>query len=153
MPGVRRAVLECKRHKMTYVAVSIGQDTSKLDDGGSFFFGFMDGYYAFLHPLFKELAENTGEMIDLWDDAIFKGNDLVELRNTVDAALALVKGQPPEFEVLSAWSPQYDERGQFSWKEEYTEVSRDEFISLLDNFKELVNHAIEKGEYVVCLGD
>ena len=92
-------------------------------------------------------------MIDLWGDASFKGNDLMELINTIEEALALVDKQPAEWEVLCAWQPRHGNLAKFGWEEVNAKVSRDKFISLLNDFKRLAQRAIEKGEYVVFVGD
>ncbi len=48
------------------------------------------GYYWFLHPLFHRLAEKTGQYIDLYGDAEFRGDDLQLFREILVEARQLV---------------------------------------------------------------
>src|SRR5690242_164161 len=57
------------------------------------------GYYWFLHPLFCSLAEKTGQYIDLYGDAEFRGDDLQSLRQTLVEARQLVETQPERWSV------------------------------------------------------
>src|SRR3954463_10805510 len=57
------------------------------------------GYYWFLHPLFERLAEKTGQYIDLYGDAEFRGDDLSSLRQTLLEAQRLVAAQPERWPV------------------------------------------------------
>ena len=52
------------------------------------------GYYWFLRPLLDRLAEKTGQIIDLYEDAEFRGDDLPVLRSTLVEARRLVADRP-----------------------------------------------------------
>ena len=43
-----------------------------------------DGYYWCIEPLFKQLAVQTGQYIDLYGHSHFEGADLTALQETLD---------------------------------------------------------------------
>jgi hypothetical protein len=105
-----------------------------------------DGYYWYLYPLFEELHSQTGEMIDLYGDALFKGETLLSLQRIVQKALEIVRKQPPEWEVLIGWYG-------VSQEQIFSKVSKETFVSLPERFEHLIDRAIQENEFVVCLGD
>src|SRR2546423_1484346 len=57
------------------------------------------GYYWFLYPLLEQLAEKTGQMIDLYGDAEFHGDALRLFRQTLLEARRCVADQPAQWSV------------------------------------------------------
>ena len=58
-----------------------------------------DGYYWFLHPLFEELKQRTGQYTDLYGCAAFSGHTLNELKSSITGATQLAQLQPDTWEV------------------------------------------------------
>lgn len=55
-----------------------------------------DGYYWFLFKYFEDLAKQTGQMVDLYDDAFFYGDNLDYLHQKILRVREDVT-QKPEF--------------------------------------------------------
>lgn len=106
-----------------------------------------DGYYWFLHPLFTELYNVTGEYIDLFGEASFQGENLEALGRSLSSARAVVESQ------ADAWQVHVGTQVSPEHRELYKPVERDQFIDLLDRFQRIVARAKELGRPVVCFGD
>jgi hypothetical protein len=106
-----------------------------------------DGYYWFLHPLFVDLASQTGQYIDLYGDASFAGPALDALGDTVERARRLVQGQP------AAWQVHVGTQTAPVHRELYAAVERSALRQVLERLGGIV--AIAKGQNgkVVCFGD
>lgn len=55
---------------------------------------YSDGYYGFLYPFFDTLAKQTGQMIDLYDDAYFVDETLGVLAQTLADARSALAAKP-----------------------------------------------------------
>jgi hypothetical protein len=106
-----------------------------------------DGYYFFLYPLFVELEETTGQMIDLYGDAKFEGPALESLAATLRRARVRVEEQASEWQVLVGWK---DPSGR---EPIFDRVDRTAFLALIDRFAGLVSTANRTGRSIVCVGD
>lgn len=138
------------------MAVRIGTSTgepSNLDWDGSVILDEFDGYYSFLRPLITELHEKTGQLIEPWGDATFKGTDLITLKDTINRARDLVAAEPLEWEIYVGDHLYYDAEQQFIRDPMYQRVSNKEFSVLLEKFAQLIERAIKQNGAVVCIGD
>jgi hypothetical protein len=106
-----------------------------------------DGYFWFLYPIFQEIYTKTGEMIDLYEVTIFKGDNLLLLQEAIEKGLNLVENQPLEWDVHIG--TQYYPIQQ----ELYSTVVKQDFLNLLHTFQKLVRRAINNGETLICYGD
>lgn len=106
-----------------------------------------EGYYWFLHPLFEELRADTGEYIDLYGGAVFKGDALGALARTVAAARVLVDAQPDQWDVVIGikMAPEPEEI--------HTTVEKKQMLNLLSKLEEAVSTAKAVGAYVTFWGD
>src|SRR5437870_13524539 len=98
------------------MAVRIGTsngEPSNFNWDGLVILDAFDGYYSFLHPLITELHEKTGQLIDPWGDATFKGADLITLKDSINAARDLVASQPAEWDVYVGDHCYYNDEQQF----------------------------------------
>jgi hypothetical protein len=111
------------------------------------------GYYCFLCPLLFQLAERTGQMIDLYEDAEFRGDDLPVLRQTLVEARRLVADQPVRWPVYVGTASMPNATPPVPPWEVFKEVERSKFIRLLDMLIAIVDRAISTGVAVVCRGD
>lgn len=103
-----------------------------------------DGYYWHLYPYFEEVVKQTGQMVDLYGDAIFDVKHLPDLLATLKRAAASVRKRPKEWKVRIGW------RGQDEVFEKVTKVTMQR---MLRDFIALVKLAIETKRKVVCFGD
>ena len=106
-----------------------------------------DGYYFYLYPLFVELAKQTGKMIDLYAESEFKTDSLPALKATLAKAKHLVDAQPEDWDVKTGWT---DESKTVPMLDR---VNKDRFVHLLDDWTNMVNTAITKGQTIRCVGD
>jgi len=111
------------------------------------------GYYWFLYPLLEQLATQTGQMIDLYGDAEFRGDDLPVLRQTLVEACRLVADQPVRWSVYVGTSSMPNATPPVPPWPVFKEVERSKFIKLLDTLIAIVDRAISAGVAVVCKGD
>jgi len=121
-------------------------DCDKYDDDTG-------GYYWFLHPLFYRLAEKTGQYIDLYGDAEFRGDDLQILRQTLLEARELVATQPERWSVHVGTASMPNAGPPVPSWEVVKEVERSKFLSMLDMLLAIVDRASSTGVPVVCFGD
>lgn len=64
--------------------IYLQKDTSSPENFDNCFLQFEDdGYYWFLYNFFEDLEKQTGQMIELCDDAFFEGNNLDLLNQTI----------------------------------------------------------------------
>jgi uncharacterized coiled-coil protein SlyX len=106
-----------------------------------------DGYFTFLHPLFEALGKETGEYIDPYGGARFKGETLNALSRTLSEARQLVDKQPEAWEHVI----KYLERS--TPKESRSKVEKQQMIQLLNKLEEAVVKAQARSQYVVFFGD
>jgi len=111
------------------------------------------GYYWFLRPLLEQLAEKTGQMIDPHEDAVFRGDDLPVLRDTLVDARRLVADQPERWSVCVGTSSMPNATPPAPPWKVFKEVEQSKFIQLLDTLIAIVDRAIAAGVTVVCWGD
>lgn len=105
------------------------------------------GYYWFLHPLFERLAQSTGQYIDLYGSAEFRGDDLAALNGTLFEARELVLAQPER------WSVHVGTQTAPVRCELFKDVERPKFLALIDGLVDLVKQARKTGRPIVCDGD
>ncbi|MBI1346444.1 hypothetical protein GC163_09150 [bacterium] len=103
-----------------------------------------DGYYWFLYPYFQDVWEHTGQMIDLYDDAVFGGNEQPVLLALLERAAAEASQQPDEWNVRIGW------RGDDAI---VSKVTKPELQALLTRLIDLVTEAQASQCAFVCFGD
>lgn len=103
-----------------------------------------EGYYWFLCPLFCELEDETGKMIDLYGSALFVGEELTALEQMLAKARHLVLQQPVSWKVAIG----IRESGPVM-----RVVRRSTFLTLLERWESVVARARELKRGVVCFGD
>ena len=110
-----------------------------------------EGYYWFLYPFFKRLAEQTGQAIDLYGDAFFCGEALDALAQCLVAARSLVNAQPDVWEIHVG--TQFGTQLRPVQKEIYSTVDKQQMVALLDKLDAAVRKAKGAGVYVNFIGD
>src|SRR3954447_16331769 len=103
------------------------------------------GYYWFLHPLFHRLAEKTGQYIDLYGNAEFRGDDLLLLRQTLVEARQWVEAQPERWSVHVGTASMPNATPPVPPWEVFKEVERSKFLDVLDTLRAIVDHASSAG--------
>ncbi len=110
-----------------------------------------EAYYTFLFPLFEELAESCGQVIDLYDGAMFEPDALAPVLELVDKAHALISSQPEEFEVhmgtnLGSYLEPENE-------EIYYTVKRDEYLAFIAKLRSAVLDSRRRNKPLLFVGD
>lgn len=106
-----------------------------------------DGYYWFLHPLFEKLREETGEYIDLYGWAVFNGDLLDNLAQTIEEARMLIDEQVNEWDVVIGFMMQP------IVKEMRNTVSKQKMQTLIHKLSNAVMKAKANHQFLVCFGD
>ena len=105
-----------------------------------------EGLYWFIYPVLEQIADETGVMIDLYDDATFEHELLMELFLGLDEAISLLKTQPMSWKVeISKDVP--------SGKSNYSTIDQKAAIDKLEKLKVLANNAYNEGRKLVFIGD
>ena len=107
-----------------------------------------DGYYWWLYPFFKQLAEQTGEMVDLYGDAIFGLPKIPDFRRMVAEARQRIESMPERWDVQTGIL-----HGATIPSPVYSSVDRQSFLDLLNRLDCLIAKATRTGRSIVCLGD
>ena len=106
-----------------------------------------DGYYWYLHPLFEDLYQRTGQYIDLYGHAVFSGANLSAFAEMLSNAKDRISQQPDTWDVhigtLTA-----PER-----KELYSPVDKYQFLNLIRELDDIASMAAKMDRRVVCIGD
>lgn len=120
-----------------------------FDDVYKEIFAFEDneGYYWYLHPLFEELRERTGQYIDLYGTAAFGGTTLDDLKKTLVKAIMLTQLQPQSWEVRTGTQTAPVR------KQIYVTVHKQEFLEMLGQLESAVEEAQTEGAWVTFCGD
>ena len=111
-----------------------------------------DGYYWFCYPFFEELAQRTGQMIDLFDGAWFSDAKLDDLLRTLNQIVERAREMPGVWEQCVGHS-MGSHIAPTPPVPIYKPVSRDDLLPLVTQFIELVNEAKHGGFWIACLGD
>ncbi len=106
-----------------------------------------DGYYWFLYPLVTRLRVETGEYINPYEFASFHGEALHALKRMIVEARGQMSCQP------DTWSVHLGTQVRPERKELYATVEKRQFLTLLDQWDEIIDRAKELEQAVVCYGD
>jgi hypothetical protein len=109
-------------------------------------FFYKEEYYWFMHPLFEQLAVETGQYIDLHGNAVFIGPQLAALGRMLAEVRRVVEAQPESFKVHTGTRLP-------SRLELYEVVERTEFLRFLDVWDKVITRAVELGRPIICTGD
>ncbi len=110
-----------------------------------------DGYYWFLYSFFENLAKQTGQMIDLSDDAFFNGVNLDLLNQTIQQAKSQISQQPNVWEEFIGTIIHKEHRTRV--EKLYSTVHKKKLESILAKLENAVVEAKEKGLGVFFFGD
>jgi hypothetical protein len=100
------------------------------------------GVYWYLYPAFDRLAKESGQMIDLYDDARFRDKDLETLARTLQLISNELPGQPEEWDQVTG-EQTYPVRRVLTDR-----VGKQDVAALIDRLQHMVTNAI-KGRGVI----
>lgn len=115
-----------------------------------------DPYYWFMSPLFESLYASTGQIIDLYGAASFSGSDLALVQAMLVDARNAVLQQPAQWEVcvgLPLVSRQTRTRKKAQFEKRFATATKEHFLTILDQWDQIVLRARELQQAVVCFGD
>jgi hypothetical protein len=110
-----------------------------------------DGYYWFLYDFFDKLAEQSGQMIDLYDGAFFKGENLDLLNQTINQAKKAISNKPDSWEELIGTT--FEKGIKTKVEKMYSTVYKKELESILSKLENAISTAKEKDLGVCFFGD
>jgi hypothetical protein len=111
------------------------------------------GYYWYLYPVFTEIVEKTGQMIDLYGDAEFRGEHLQELRRALEEARWDAEKQPDQWTVYVGTACMPNATPPMPPFEVYKDVERTKLIQLLDSLLALIDRATQNDRTLILIGD
>jgi hypothetical protein len=106
------------------------------------------GDYTYLTPFFEKLKTATAQIIDLYDDCVFEGDNLIALKQAIMEEITLVSNQNEE-----KWFVITGTQIQPIQKDIYQEVIKKDLIKKLGKWLILTNLAIEQNEKLIGIGD
>ena len=106
-----------------------------------------DGYYWFLYPLFEQVYAQTGKRIDLHGRAEFTTAQLLILQTVIQQGREFVQQLPETWAV-----PSRLRRCPTPAPSNMT-VTKQQFLSLFEQFDYLITQAIAQQEHIMCIGD
>ena len=105
--------------------------------------------YWFLWPtLIKEIKDATGELIDLYGDAEFFGDNLKKVERLIIKQIHELKNKKED-----KWEVHTGTEFQPVKKEIYRTLVKKDLEDKLEKFLLIVRQAIEKDEKIICIGD
>lgn len=110
-----------------------------------------DGYFWFLYPFFDVIAKKTDQLIELYDDAFFDGDDL----NSFDEMIAQVRSElalKPDVWEEHIGTIIHKDVGKKPEKI-YSTVQKSELIGLLVTLEKAVIKAKRKNTGIFFFGD
>jgi hypothetical protein len=111
-----------------------------------------DGYYWFCRPAFEDLCAKTGQLIDLYGGAWFRGPQLLTLKETVERLFDKIGQMPEEWDVITGYSIGSHLQPTLP-TEVRSRVDRKMFLELLKTFSDAIVEAEASGQWLACLGD
>ena len=117
-------------------------DTSISFSGGS------ADYWYLWSTLIKEIRNETGQLIDLYDDAEFSGDNLNKVERLIIKQIQELKDEKEE-----KWEIHIGTEFGHIKKEIYKTLVKEELISKLEKFLAIIQQAKENNEKVICIGD
>ena len=115
--------------------------------GGSKYIGVSleeNGYYWYMYSFFNDLKAETGQMIGLYNDSYFCGEDLEGLQRKIHDIQKSIGNKTDEWRV---------EIGKEKRKPLYNLVEKEEFKSLLEKLLRVIERAKTKNKYLAFIGD
>ena len=110
-----------------------------------------EAYYSFLYPLFEEFEQTYGQMIDLYDGAMFQADALVSVFELIDKAKTFVSSQDEQFDVhMGINLGSYVEP---KTEEIFCTVQRNEFLQFIERWRTATHMAQEAGKPLIFYGD
>jgi hypothetical protein len=131
------------------IMLTVNGQKAKIHSGPSVSFDGNDADYWYLwSTMIKEIENKTGELIDLYDDAEFSGENLHELEAIVAKHVANLKNKKE-----TEWDVHTGTALLPVKKEIYKTLSKKDLEAKLKAFLAIVRQAIAKNEKVICIGD
>jgi len=127
------------------------KDASLPETSENHFLAFEDnGYFWFLHEFFADLTNETGRMIDLYDDTFFEGGNLDLLERTVKDARKVISEKPDVWEEFIGTIVY---KGERKVEKRFSTVYRKELSMILDKLEQGIIEAKKKNLGIFFLGD
>lgn len=110
-----------------------------------------DGYHWFLYEFFEDLAKQSGQMIDLYDDAFFKGESLDLLNQTIQQAKEAISQKPEVWDEFIGTT--LKKGGRTKVERIYSTVCKKNLEVILITLEKAITKAKEKNLGILFIGD
>lgn len=110
-----------------------------------------DGKYWFLYEFFEDLAEQSGQMIDLYDGAFFKGEHLDLLNQTIQRAKEAILQKPESWEECIGTT--FEKGIKTKVEKIFSTVHKKELEAILAKLEKAIREAKEKNIGILFFGD
>lgn len=129
------------------IIITVNRVIPEFDEEKSISFN-DDADYWYLYPVFEKLKKDTGEMIDLYDDAEFSNGSLQKLRNLILTEINNLKEMKNKECLIHTGTQTFPEK-----KEIYKELNKNHLTQKLKKWLDIVDLAIKSNEKIICIGD
>jgi len=110
-----------------------------------------DGYFWFLYDAFKDVSKRTGEQVDLYSDATFQGEHLLEFQSVIRDWRRRIESGVDRWTVTTGHV--LDARGRATGETLKVEVEKDKLLRLVDELVSAAEAAHQARGRRVFVGD
>jgi hypothetical protein len=108
-----------------------------------------DADYWYLWPtMIRDIKNQTGKLLDLYDDAKFSGQELISLEQVLEKQLVDLASEKPK-----EWDVHVGTQTHPIKKDIYKKLVKKDLQLKLEKFLFIVRLAKEEFETVICIGD
>lgn len=109
-----------------------------------------DGYFWFLYSVFEDISKETDQVIDLYEDAFFDGENLALLDRMVARARNEIAQKPDVWKEFTGTVVDQDKN---KIEKLYSTVHKNELETILTKLEKAVGEAREQNVGMFFLGD
>jgi len=131
------------------IVLSVNSEAAIWNEHTSISFGGNDADYSFLWPtMIQEIKNQTGELLDLYDDAEFSGDDLPKLESIIIRYIEYLRGRKEAIWDVSIGTQLGPVKNEI-----FRPLVKTDLVNKLEKFLHTVRLAKERKEKIICLGD
>ncbi len=105
-------------------------------------------YWYLYEPMIKALEKETGELLDLYDDAEFFDGNLLILKRFIEQEITKLNSRAEE-----EWVVNTGIQFQPDHRELYETLNKRDLIEKLQKLMRMINRAVDEDEGIVSIGD
>ncbi len=105
-------------------------------------------FYWELYPVFKDVSNKTGELIDLYDDANFNLKSQVTLKHHLEQKLNQIYQQEATWNVITGWRAINNKKVKIE-----RVIEKRNIVNLIKTFISSIEDAMKQKKNIIFLGD